>query len=182
MTDCDHVAIYSRLYSILGKAIDLLYDGNLGSEDKIPNYELITRVLRMRHLLEEWTEQLPKHMGIIQAQNCISGLSNNPAIDRFRAILTLRYHNIQLLIHRVVLVRLCDSLGDFDARNHDILALQDVAWSTLQIATESATEIINVVSAVVESDWVRRGLLGAWWFTLYYSLSFCRLENHSVRV
>ncbi|KUL87719.1 hypothetical protein ZTR_05827 [Talaromyces verruculosus] len=171
-----------RLYSILGKAIDLLYDGNLGSEDKIPNYELITRVLRMRHLLEEWTEQLPKHMGIIQAQNYISQLSNDPVVDRFRAILTLRYHNIRLLIHRVVLVRLCDSLGDFDTRNHDILALQDVAWSTLQIAAESATEIINVVSAVVESDWVRRGLLGAWWFTLYYSLSFCIPEHHSVRV
>ena len=50
----------------MGNAIDLLYDGNLGSEDKILNYELITRVLRMRHSLEEWIEQLPAHMRLIR--------------------------------------------------------------------------------------------------------------------
>jgi hypothetical protein len=166
------MAVYSRLYSILGNAIDLLYEGNLGSADKILNYELITRVLRMRHLLEEWTEQLPKHLGLIRAQNCTSQLGKDPTIDRFRTILTLRYHNIRLLIHRVVLVRLCDSLDDLNARGQDVLALQDVAWSTMQIATDSASEIINIVLTVVESDLVRRGLLGAWWFTLYYSMYF----------
>ncbi|QKX58192.1 uncharacterized protein TRUGW13939_05313 [Talaromyces rugulosus] len=134
-----------RLYSILGNAIDLLYEGNLGSEDKILNYELITRVLRMRHLLEEWTEQLPKHLGLIRAQNCTSQLGKDPTIDRFRTILTLRYHNIRLLIHRVVLVRLCDSLDDLNARGQDVLALQDVAWSTMQIATDSGKSNSNQV-------------------------------------
>ncbi|KAJ5830443.1 putative transcriptional regulatory protein [Penicillium chrysogenum] len=151
-----------RLYSIMGNAIDLLYDGNLGSEDKILNYELITRVLRMRHSLEEWIEQLPAHMRLIRAENCAAELGKDPTNDRFRTILTLRYHNLQVLIHRAVLLRLCDY------QDQNILALQDIAWSTEQITIESATEIINIVRFVVEAGLVQQGLLGAWWFTLYY--------------
>lgn len=134
----------------------------------------------MRHLLEEWTEQLPKHLGLIRAENCASQLGKDPTIDRFRTILTMRYHNIRLLIHRVVLVRLCDSLDDLNSRSQEILALQDVAWSTMQIATDSATEIITIVRTVVESDLVRRGLLGEWWFTLYYSMSFFLMAMLSI--
>ena len=154
----------------MGNAIDLLYDGNLGSEDKILNYELITRVLRMRLSLEEWVEQLPAHMGLIRAENCTAQLVKDPTIDRFRTILTLRYHNLQVLIHRAVFVRLCDYLGDFDVQDQNILALQDVAWSTVQITIKSVTEIINIVRSVVEAG-LQQVLLGAWWFTLYYSLS-----------
>ena len=148
----------------MGNAIDLLYDSNLGSEDKILNYELITRVLRMRHLLEEWIEQLPAHMGLIRAENCAAQLGKDPITDRFRTILTLRYHNLQVLIHRAVLLRLCDY------QDQKILALQDIAGSTVQITTESVTEIINIVRFVVEAGLVQQALLGAWWFTLYYSL------------
>ncbi|KAL2833911.1 fungal-specific transcription factor domain-containing protein [Aspergillus cavernicola] len=158
-----------RLYSIMGNTLDLLYDGNLGSNEKILNYELITRILRMRHLLEEWIPQLPGHMFLIRGQDCAAQLGKDPAIDRFRIILTLRYHNLRILIHRVVLVRLCEWIDDFDIQDHDILVLQDVTRSTVQVTIDSATEIINIVRTVVESQSVRRGLLGAWWFTLYYT-------------
>ncbi|KAL4863687.1 fungal-specific transcription factor domain-containing protein [Aspergillus spectabilis] len=158
-----------RLYSIMGNTLDLLYDGNLGSNERILNYELTTRILRMRHLLEEWIPQLPAHMALIRGQDCATQLGNDPAIDRFRMILTLRYHNLRILIHRAVLVRLCESIDDFDIHSHDILVLQDVTRSTVQITIDSATEIINIVRTVVESQSVQRGLLGAWWFTLYYT-------------
>ncbi|OKL55356.1 hypothetical protein UA08_09423 [Talaromyces atroroseus] len=157
-----------RLYSIMGKAIECLYDSNLGVDDKIPNYELITSVLRMRHSLEAWVEQLPTHMRLIQSQNCLAQLGRDPSIDRSRTILTLQYHNIKLLVHRVVLVRLCDCLDDLDAQGHDSLCLRDISWSTVHIALESATEIINIVRTFVESAGVRRALLCPWWFSLYY--------------
>jgi hypothetical protein len=163
----------------MGKSIDLLYDRNLGADDRIPNYELITSVLRMRNSLEQWVEQLPAHMRLIQAQNGITQLGKDPSINRSRTILSLQYHNIRLLVHRVVLVRLCDCLDDLEAHGYDSLCLRDIAWSTVHIALESATEIIDIVRTVVESQGVRRGLLGAWWFTLYYSpsnLQYCSTD------
>ncbi|KAL4861208.1 fungal-specific transcription factor domain-containing protein [Aspergillus spectabilis] len=165
-TDFFNAAI--RLYSILGSALDLLYDGNLGSEEKVLNYELIARVLRMRHLLEEWIPQLPAHMPLTRGLDIPTQVGKNPTTDRFRLVLTLRYHNIRILIHRVVLVRLCESIEDFDVQDQDALALQDISRSTVQITLESAIEIINTVRGVVESERVPCGLLGAWWFTLYY--------------
>ncbi|KAL4781662.1 fungal-specific transcription factor domain-containing protein [Aspergillus varians] len=158
-----------RLCSIMGKVLDLLYDGNLGSEEKIPSYELITRVLRMRHLLDEWVPSLPAHMPLIRVKDCAEQLGRDPAIDRFRILLTLRYHNLRILIHRVVLVRLCEGINDFDIQCDDILALQDIARSTVKISMESATEIIDIVRFVVDSGMVRQGLLGSWWFALYYT-------------
>ncbi|KAL4880360.1 fungal-specific transcription factor domain-containing protein [Aspergillus karnatakaensis] len=158
-----------RLYSILGQAVDLLYDGNLGSEERIANYELISRILRMRHLLQEWPRELPAHMALISASNVPSQLGKNATIDRFRLVLTLRFHNLRILVHRVVLGRLCDTIGDHDEQNQETLALQDISRSTIQITLESATEIINTVRGVVGSQRLPYGLLGVWWFTLYYT-------------
>ncbi|KAL4940553.1 fungal-specific transcription factor domain-containing protein [Aspergillus oleicola] len=158
-----------RLYSITGKVLDLLYDSNLGAEEKIFNYELVSRVLRMRHLLEEWVPSVPAHMSLIKSSECSTQLGKDRGIDRFRLVLTLRYHNLRLLIHRVVLVRLCESIDDHEVLGHDCLALQDIAKSTMQISLDSASEIISIVKTVVESGWQQQGLLGFWWFTLYYS-------------
>ncbi|KAL3461942.1 fungal-specific transcription factor domain-containing protein [Aspergillus heterothallicus] len=158
-----------RLSSVINKALESLYDSNLGSDEKIPDYELITRVLRLRHSLQEWVSQLPSHMGLITARECLTDIGRNPTIDRFRIILTMRYHNIRLLIHRVVLVRLCEYIDDGDDLNHDTLALQDIIRSTVQISLESATEIINILGTLAEAQWAQRGLLGVWWCTLYHT-------------
>lgn len=89
-------------------------------------------------------------------------------LDRFHTILTLRYHNLSILIHRGVLVQLCDHMDDLGSQTQDILALMDAARSTVRICVESATDIIMLVHAVAKSDGVFRNVLGAWWFTLYY--------------
>ncbi|KAL3446049.1 fungal-specific transcription factor domain-containing protein [Aspergillus insuetus] len=159
-----------RLSSILSKTLDLIYDSNLGTEDKIPSYELITRVLRLRQSLEQWTLQLPTHMTLIKAADCITDIGKNPTIDRFRIILTMRYHNLRLLIHRAILLRLCELIDDCDdVHSSDTLVLQDIARSSAHITIESATEMISIARTLVESQWAQRGLLGVWWCALYYT-------------
>ncbi|KAJ0420236.1 fungal-specific transcription factor domain-containing protein [Aspergillus carlsbadensis] len=157
-----------RLSSVLSKTLDLIYDSNLGTEERISSYELITRVLRLRQALDEWVAQLPAHMTLIKSQHCITDIGKNPTIDRFRIILTIRYHNLRLLIHRAILLRLCELLDDYDdMHTPDTLVLQDIARSTVHISIESATEIIGIVRNLVESQWAQRGLLGVWWCALY---------------
>ncbi|KAH8892864.1 hypothetical protein GQ53DRAFT_646245 [Thozetella sp. PMI_491] len=159
-----------RLYSIIGNAIDLLYGGNLGCGDHILTYELITRILKLRHLQDEWARRLPPHMTLVKAESFWEHVKPDPVLDRFRVILTLRYHNLRVLTHRVVLARLCDLVGHAsDEQNHDVMGLKDVIGSTVEISIESTTEIIGIIYAIVQSADSRRDLLGAWWFTLYYA-------------
>ncbi|CEL11170.1 hypothetical protein ASPCAL14275 [Aspergillus calidoustus] len=159
-----------RLSCVLSRTLDLIYDSNLGTEEKIPSYELITRILRLRQSLEEWTTPLPTHMTLIKAQECMTDIGKNPTIDRFRIILTMRYHNLRLLIHRAILMRLCELIDDCDdVDSSDTLVLQDIARSTVYISIESATEMIGIVRSLVEMQWAQRGLLGVWWCALYHT-------------
>ncbi|KAL4953558.1 fungal-specific transcription factor domain-containing protein [Aspergillus filifer] len=178
-----------RLYCITGRVLDQLYDNNLGIEEKLMQYELVTRVFRMRHLLEEWVPSVPAHMSLIKSSDCTTHLGRDRGVDRFRLMLTLRYHNLRLLINRTVLVRLCEAMDDHAVQSHDCLALQDIAKSTVQICLESALEIIDILRIVVESGWHQQGLLGFWWFTLYYTFdaalivfTIFLLEKHSTCV
>ncbi|KAL2835446.1 fungal-specific transcription factor domain-containing protein [Aspergillus pseudoustus] len=157
------------LSSVIYKTLETLYDSNIGSDEKVADYELITRVLRLRNSLQEWVSQLPPHMNLISARECLTDIGRHPTADRFRIILTMRYHNLRLLIHRIVLVRLCEYIDDGDAHSHETIALQDIVRSTVQITLESATEIINILSTLVESEWAQRGLLGVWWCTVYHT-------------
>jgi hypothetical protein len=133
-------------------------------------------------------------MTLMKAADCIADIGKNPTIDRFRIILTMRYHNLRLLIHRAILLRLCELIDDCDdARNSDTLVLQDIARSTAYISIESATEMIGIVRTLVETQWAQRGLLGVWWCALYHSalllfLLFCPIlvfklgaNRHSIR-
>ena len=126
------------------------------------HYELVSRVLRMRHLLEEWVLRVPVHMALMQSSDCTTQLGRDMGVDRFRLILTLRYHNLRLLINRNVLVRLCEAMDDHAVQSHDCLALQDIARSTVLICVEYAMEIINILRIVVESERQQQGLLGFW--------------------
>jgi hypothetical protein len=109
-------------------------------------------------------------MTLIKAQECMTDIGKNPTIDRFRIILTMRYHNLRLLIHRAILMRLCELIDDCDdVDSSDTLVLQDIARSTVYISIESATEMIGIVRSLVEMQWAQRGLLGVWWCALYHS-------------
>ena len=125
-------------------------------------------MLKMRHSLDEWNKELPPTMRLIKEMDISEHTVKDLTLDRFHTILTLRYHNLSILIHRGVLVQLCDHMDDLGSQTQDILALMDAARSTVRICVESATDIIMLVHAVAKSDGVFRNVLGAWWFTLYY--------------
>ncbi len=89
---------------------------------------------------------------------------------RLRFILTLRYTNVRILLHRPVLVKFLEGLSN-PVDNHDFSMLQQVGAIHIQIAIKSAKEIICLVLSALQSASGRAkwGLLGAWWFSLYYS-------------
>lgn len=154
----------------MGSIIDLLYGGNLGCGEKQNNYELTIAIMKVRHMLERWVRQLPTHMGLIRVSELTGSMTADYALTRFRMILTLRYNNVRILAHRVVLVRVCELVtDDMGIQNSDFMELRDIAGSAVEVCLESSSEIVDLVDYTVRDEsGLARHLLGAWWFTLYY--------------
>lgn len=92
-------------------------------------------------------------------------------ISRFQVILTLRYLNLRVLLHRPILVKFISASRSSDRDPQDMKLLQQIGMNSLQICADSAMEIIDIIHRVVSEPGWKRGLLGAWWFSLYYSMS-----------
>jgi hypothetical protein len=154
----------------MGNVIDLLYGGNLGCGEKLPNYELTISIMKVRRMLEGWARQLPPHMGLIHISKLTGNISADFMLARFRMILTLRFNNVRILAHRIVLVRVCELVADSDAsQTVDLMELRDVAGNAVEACVSSSADIVNLVGYAVRDDaGLARQLLGAWWFTLYY--------------
>ncbi len=123
----------------------------------------------MEQQLVDWKRLLPPNMDLIRSQDLSSEGEEPAESERFRIILTLRYHNLRILIHRLIVVKFLDMSGKNTTDDQQLALLQQIGSNSVQICVQSATEIISIVNLVVHAAGVRRTLLGAWWFSLYYS-------------
>lgn len=89
---------------------------------------------------------------------------------KFRIIITLRYLNLRVLLHRPILVKFIAASRSQNRDPQDLKLLQQMGMNSMHICTESAMEIIGIVNRVVSEPGWRHSLLGAWWFSLYYSI------------
>jgi len=132
-----------------------------------------------------WERALPENMGLRNSGD-FPFQGDDADLERYRVIITLRYHNIRILIHRLVVVRFLDTCGKFDPADQELALLQQIGSNSVQICVRSSLEIISIVHSIVHSSGVRRGLLGAWWFSLYYTFNAalvvfaCILVNEKV--
>lgn len=151
--------------------LDLLYECNIGYPDNnvLP---ITSTILQLEHQLLEWQASLAPLSGIITPQELRS--SSDDAGDfslarRFRVILTLRYHNVRILAHRRMLDLYLGSIERSQGYDAEDSMLRQVGHRSKGICMQSASELISIVHVLLHSPEPKRGLLGAWWFTLYYS-------------
>lgn len=143
------------------------YGSNLDCDTPITVFESLTQVLQLDQRLAHWVQTLPPYLNLRKARD-ISDNFDNHFGERARVILTLRYQNLRLLLHRPILLRFLGFIGRTDEENPDRLALQQVGMNNLSICIDAAAEIIGIIHRSVTADHQRRSLLGAWWFSLYY--------------
>lgn len=152
------------------KVVDSLYGGNLGCESISDKSDIISSLRLTEQQLHEWQEDLPSILSLVQPDELpkeIQQQANN--VLRFRIILSLRYHNLRILAHRPVLVKFLDLLSDDSFTDNELSVLQQDGIEIMQTCVQSAVTIVNIVSYAVHATGVQRPLLGAWWFSLYYS-------------
>jgi hypothetical protein len=164
----------SKLYRLMWLVIDKLYGGNIGCAKPGSLFDVVTQLFQIEHKLMEWDYDLPLHMKQLTVKDIPPEGEKIDLLDRFRVILTLRYHNLRVLLHRPVLVKFLDMTDNPESDTQEVILLKQIGSNSIQICIQSSTEIISIVHSVVCSTGIRRGFLGAWWFSLYYG------ESHSL--
>lgn len=156
--------------------MDLLYGQNIGCDGPLPTTEVISNIFTMEQRLFSWERSLDPNLQLISTSQ-LDGMPRDPITTGFeyyswklRVILSLRYLNLRVLLHRPVLVKFIAASRCQNRDPQDLKLLQQMGMNSMQICIESAMEIIGIVHGVVSEPGWKHSLLGAWWFSLYYSI------------
>ena len=118
---------------------------------------------------------LPGGLSIIQPNEVAQRLAQDePASPshlalKLQMVLTLRYLNVRLLLHRAILLRILGRNGEAGHVDHEAALLQRVGPDSIKTCLDSAVHTLDLVHATVTSPGSHKEVLGAWWFSLYYS-------------
>lgn len=161
----------SLLYRLAWKVIGTLYDHNLGCEESPPETRTVSDILNLEQQLNDWRHNLPPSLHLRSASNLPRQEDvQDQATERFRIILSLRCLNLQLLIYRPMLttsLSKCSSSPNGGGQQHGSLNHMQMTFNRTQI--QIAEDIIEIIYVVLTDPGLGRDLIGAWWFTLYYS-------------
>lgn len=150
--------------------IDLLYGGNIGYETPGRVFDIVARIFKMEQHLAQWVQTLPANMSLRNSREIPSDGHDADLLERYRIILTIRYHNLRILAHRPIVVRFLDMCRKVECDEQELALLQQIGSSSVHICVKSSLEIVSIVNTIVHSTGMRRNFLGAWWFSLYYSM------------
>lgn len=162
-------------YGILYTIIDQLYGQNLGYGDDLSVSSIIAKLFPIEGSLIDWESTLPRGLSIIQPNEVAQRLAQDEPASRshlalkLQMVLTLRYLNVRLLLHRAVLLRILSTNGEAGFVDHEAALLQHIGPNSTKTCLDSAVHTLDLVHATVTSPGSHKEVLGAWWFSLYYS-------------
>lgn len=170
------LTLYRKLYNVVGVILDRLYGQNLEYEDPLPSRDVITRIFEIEGSMLDWEQSVPSTLPTISGSQLAESLQEHviTAIAeqrlKLRTILTLRFMNTRLLLHRPVLLRMLKNMSGSNNITSDNALLEQFGANSISASLLNATEIIELVRMATTSPLAAgKDVLGAWWFTLYYS-------------
>jgi hypothetical protein len=170
------LTIISDLYRIMSHVIDSLYSQNIGC-DTLETSETILHLFRLEQELSKWKQSVIPELTVVSPDDP-TNLPLANALDkstifktRYSNIITLRYLNLRLLLHRPILNKVLNQDAHDSTTMQEDLLLQQIGQNSLQTCMQSARLIITIVQEAISESSAESSLLGAWWFTLYYSES-----------
>ncbi|KAI5206943.1 hypothetical protein E4T38_03653 [Aureobasidium subglaciale] len=164
----DFLAVSFELYQVMSKSLVKQYATNAEYKESDPNDLLALQAsVEFCKTLRIWSAGLPPYLGLCDPQSDILG--ENTRVNRLRVILTMRYHNLSILVHRPLLSATINHLfqkdrGALDEAPYFI----QLAMAEAHECIRSAESTIDIVYAVITADPTSKNNLGVWYFTLYY--------------
>lgn len=152
----------------MGEIIDDLYQSNLGYDASDNIFEVASQLLKFEQKFLLWEHTLPTTISLLDT-NFLSPEHGDKETLRYRFILTMRFLNVRILAHRPLLSRYLELLGTSKPDPQQFIVLRQVGGNSLRICAQSALMIVALMKAVLTPIDAPRHLLGAWWFSLYYS-------------
>ena len=171
-----NIAFFSAtitMYKVMWEALDVLYGQNLACGKENGVTDIVGHLLLLEQRLLNWRQSLPPSLRIVAKPSSSSGvgwpfdLTEYGSDQKLSVILTLRYLNLRLLLHRPILTRLLDYLHDSKSHQDEAVLLQQFGSSSIYQCNQTAAEIIYIVYSATKMA-KSRDLLGAFWFTNYY--------------
>ncbi|KAH7169928.1 c6 zinc finger domain-containing protein [Dactylonectria macrodidyma] len=162
-----------QLYRVMWKVIATLYGHNLGCEDPPSETTMITQIFHLEQELSDWHNSLPAPLFLRSSSHLPEEeLIDDQTIERFRLILSLRYLSVQLLLHRPMLTKsLSGCSRDPNSMRRPQRSVNQMQANFNRTCVRAAEDIIEIIHTVLTKPGLGRHLIGAWWFTLYYTFN-----------
>lgn len=165
------LAVSFQLYQIMAKSLVDQYGANLDNASvNLDDIDSLKASGELRKMLQTWAARLPPHLRLCEPDSSI--LTESTPANRLRVILTLRYHNLGILVHKPLLsatIRHFFRIDNVDSETPPYLIQLAIAEAHECIRAAQLT--IDIVHAIVTADRTTKNNLGAWFFTLYYGKS-----------
>lgn len=166
----EFLAVSYRLYQVMSSSLATQYAANVEESDTDQDDMASLKASgELRKRLRAWVASLP-----LTLQLCAPGsdmLSENTQVNRLRVILTLRYHNLGILIHKPLLSATISQIFTKDNAS-GLPYLTQLAMAEAHECMRSAETTINIVHTIITVDPTSRNNLGVGFFTLYYGKSY----------
>lgn len=152
--------------------MERLYDQNLGFRPLLPMSEALGQISQLCWKLAQWRDNLPTCLKIITSRNTVDDVAPNLENVRLRVLLSLRYLGTRILVLRPVLDQFLDLPGTTASNEHQLQWLRSSGAVLLADVVRTCGDVLHISNDVIlaasRSDLT---LLGAWWFSCYYSMT-----------
>ncbi|KAK6823381.1 hypothetical protein RU639_005836 [Aspergillus parasiticus] len=156
---------------IMGEALDQLYGENLGIGDSPQMSEILDRIFGLCWKLAQWQDNLPPTLQIINSKEALDDVPLTLGTTRFRVFLSLRYLGSRILIIRPVLGQFLEIGGMAASHKHRSEWLLASGAGLLTDLVRTCRDVFQISKSILEGSKNDQNLLGAWWFSCYYTFN-----------
>ncbi|KAJ4138460.1 hypothetical protein NW768_002294 [Fusarium equiseti] len=164
------LAVSFRLYQIMSGSLKQQYGGNIdNAEPDLDDMMSLQASGQFRKQLRVWAASLPPDLRLCETKSKM--LQENSQLNRLRVILTMRYHNINILIHRPLL---SSTIRHLFGGSGDQMSLGNPSYLVQLIMGEahecirSAQSTIELIHGIITANQSGNNNLGVGYYTLYY--------------
>lgn len=154
----------------MGEALERLYDSNLGLRTRLPMGESLHQISKLRWNLAQWQDNLPSCLQITTSQDTLDDVPLTVGTTRLRVLLSLRFLGARILILRPVLSQFLDLPGMTASSEHQSEWLRDSGAILLVDLVRTCGDLLQTSKNILAGSRNDQNLLGAWWFSCYYSM------------
>lgn len=144
-----------------------LYYDNVGSPPPLSCAETLTETFNLSYKLSEWHGNVPR--ALRPGEGLEKQYTRHQPLEtrRLQVALSFRYSGACILLHRPILQKLWDF--NSDSTSLELTLLKGTGFLSLRSCMDTCRDAIQVGTSIVKEINRQTNLLGAWWFTTYYS-------------